>query len=122
MQACFQLGIDPVDLQFHPLSFYKHREDADEDVTKLRYERYEAVRQVRARVAHTVRACVAGLGSGRRQWDVRCVGGGGRHILPAKLAASLKRRGVGHILQAPKLQGRVDGLRHPLSSMHKMRP
>jgi len=32
--------------QYHPVQWYKQKEDADEEVTKLRYERYEAVRQV----------------------------------------------------------------------------
>jgi hypothetical protein len=31
--------------QYHPMHWYRQKEDADEDVTKLRYERYEAVRQ-----------------------------------------------------------------------------
>ncbi|KAF5839744.1 hypothetical protein DUNSADRAFT_18746 [Dunaliella salina] len=50
VQACFRLGVDPVDLQFHPVHWYKQKEDADEEVTRLRYERYEAVRQERLRL------------------------------------------------------------------------
>jgi hypothetical protein len=46
VEACFQLGIDPVDLQYHPIEWYKRKEDADEDVSRLRYERNESVRQV----------------------------------------------------------------------------
>ncbi len=46
VEACFRLGIDPVDLQYHPPAWYKRKEDADDEVSQLRYERNEAVRQV----------------------------------------------------------------------------
>ncbi|KAF5839745.1 hypothetical protein DUNSADRAFT_18746 [Dunaliella salina] len=36
---------EDADEEFHPVHWYKQKEDADEEVTRLRYERYEAVRQ-----------------------------------------------------------------------------
>mmetsp|Transcript_3797 Transcript_3797/g.6305 ORF Transcript_3797/g.6305 Transcript_3797/m.6305 type:complete len:532 (+) Transcript_3797:99-1694(+) len=49
VEACFRLGVDPVDLQYHPAQWYRRKDDADEEVSALRYERYEAVRQDRLR-------------------------------------------------------------------------
>ncbi|KAG1681357.1 hypothetical protein FOA52_007405 [Chlamydomonas sp. UWO 241] len=46
VEACLRLGVDPIELQFHPVSFFK-RPMEDPDVTKLRFEKNEAVRQVR---------------------------------------------------------------------------
>ena len=45
VEACFRLGLDPVEMQFHPLTFYK-RAGEDEDCSRVRFERNEAVRQV----------------------------------------------------------------------------
>lgn len=50
VEACFRLGVDPVDLQYHPPPWYKRKDDADEEVSRLRYERNEAVRQVGTRL------------------------------------------------------------------------
>ncbi len=46
VEACFRLGVDPVDLQYHPPAWYARKEDADNEVSQLRYDRNEAVRQV----------------------------------------------------------------------------
>eukprot|EP00798_Chlamydomonas_sp_ICE-L_P007903 gene7903-1115_t len=46
VQACFNLGIDPIELQYHPASWYA-RPAEDEDLSKLRYELSEGVRQER---------------------------------------------------------------------------
>ncbi len=46
VESCFRLGIDPLDLQFHPVPWYR-RQGEDEDIAKIRYEKCEAVRQVR---------------------------------------------------------------------------
>ena len=45
VEACFRLGIDPLELQFHPIEHYK-RPLEDIDIAQIRYERNEQVRQV----------------------------------------------------------------------------
>ena len=40
------MGIDPVELQFHPVDFFR-RAGEDDDIAQLRYEKNEGVRQVR---------------------------------------------------------------------------
>ena len=47
VESCFRLGIDPIELQFHPVEWYK-RAGEDDDIAQIRYERNENVRQVRA--------------------------------------------------------------------------
>lgn len=44
VEACFRLGIDPLELQFHPIAFYKYTGDTEE-LVKLRYEKHEQVRR-----------------------------------------------------------------------------
>eukprot|EP00798_Chlamydomonas_sp_ICE-L_P017638 gene17640-23981_t len=44
VQACFKLGIDPLELQYHPATWYR-RPAEDEDISQLRYEKCEGVRQ-----------------------------------------------------------------------------
>lgn len=46
IEACFRLGIDPVELQFHPIEFYR-RVGEDEEVAEIRYEKCENSRQER---------------------------------------------------------------------------
>uniref|UniRef100_A0A7S0UY20 Uncharacterized protein n=1 Tax=Polytomella parva TaxID=51329 RepID=A0A7S0UY20_9CHLO len=46
VEACFRLGIDPIELQYHPIVHYKYAGDSVE-VARIRYEKYEAVRQER---------------------------------------------------------------------------
>jgi hypothetical protein len=46
VEACFRLGIDPIELQFHPIDYYQ-RAGEDHDIAQIRYERNEHVRQVR---------------------------------------------------------------------------
>lgn len=46
VESCFRLGIDPLELQFHPIVFYKYTGDTDE-IAKLRFEKNEQVRQER---------------------------------------------------------------------------
>lgn len=48
VEACFRLGIDPVELQYHPVEHYK-RHGEDEEVAEIRYEKNENVRQERIR-------------------------------------------------------------------------
>ncbi len=48
VQACLVLGIDPLELVFRPLNFYR-RPNEDEDVSQLRAEKNEQVRQERLR-------------------------------------------------------------------------
>ena len=45
VEACFRLGIDPLELQFHPIEYYR-RPLEDLDIAQIRYERNEQVRQV----------------------------------------------------------------------------
>ncbi|KAJ9526547.1 hypothetical protein QJQ45_017698 [Haematococcus lacustris] len=49
VEACFRLGLDPHDLQYHPVKWYAKKEDVDGDVTHARFERFEYVRQERLR-------------------------------------------------------------------------
>ncbi|KAL6765170.1 hypothetical protein V8C86DRAFT_2462450 [Haematococcus lacustris] len=49
VEACFRLGLDPHDLQYHPVKWYAKKEDVDSDVTHARFERFEYVRQERLR-------------------------------------------------------------------------
>lgn len=48
VEACFRLGIDPVELQFQPPEFFR-RAGEDDDIARLRYEKNEGVRQDRVR-------------------------------------------------------------------------
>lgn len=48
VESCFLLGIDPIELQFHPVSWYR-RQGEDEDIARIRYEKCEGVRQERMR-------------------------------------------------------------------------
>mmetsp|Transcript_36136 Transcript_36136/g.80419 ORF Transcript_36136/g.80419 Transcript_36136/m.80419 type:complete len:530 (-) Transcript_36136:827-2416(-) len=48
VEACFRLGIDPIELQFHPIQWYT-RPGEDEDIARIRYEKNEHVRQERLR-------------------------------------------------------------------------
>jgi len=48
VEACFRLGIDPLELQFHPIEYYR-RPLEDLDIAQIRYERNEQVRQERVR-------------------------------------------------------------------------
>lgn len=45
VEACFRMGVDPVELQYHPPDYFK-RPGEDEDIARLRYEKNETVRQV----------------------------------------------------------------------------
>lgn len=44
VEACFRLGIDPLELQFHPITYYKYTGEAEE-IAKLRFEKNEQVRR-----------------------------------------------------------------------------
>ncbi|EFJ52201.1 hypothetical protein VOLCADRAFT_87118 [Volvox carteri f. nagariensis] len=46
VEACFRLGVDPIELQFHPLAYYKYTGDTDE-IARIRYEKNEQVRRER---------------------------------------------------------------------------
>lgn len=48
VEACFRLGIDPIDLQYHPMEHYQ-RVGEDIEVAEIRYEKSENVRQERIR-------------------------------------------------------------------------
>lgn len=48
VEACFRLGIDPVELQFHPIEYYQ-RVGEDHEVAEIRYEKCENARQERIR-------------------------------------------------------------------------
>lgn len=37
------MGVDPIELQFHPIAFYKYTGDTEE-ITRIRYEKHEQVR------------------------------------------------------------------------------
>ncbi|GLI68915.1 hypothetical protein VaNZ11_013335 [Volvox africanus] len=46
VEACFRLGVDPIELQFHPIAYYKYTGDTDE-IARIRYEKNEQVRRER---------------------------------------------------------------------------
>ncbi|PNH02193.1 hypothetical protein TSOC_011856, partial [Tetrabaena socialis] len=48
VESCFRLGVDPLELQYHPIAFYKYTGDTDE-IAKLRYEKNEQVRRERVK-------------------------------------------------------------------------
>eukprot|EP00878_Enallax_costatus_P046059 GHUV01055651.1.p2 GENE.GHUV01055651.1~~GHUV01055651.1.p2 ORF type:complete len:135 (+),score=36.16 GHUV01055651.1:174-578(+) len=45
IEACFRLGIDPLELQFKPVANFKRAGETDE-LTQLRYQHHEELRQV----------------------------------------------------------------------------
>jgi hypothetical protein len=47
-------GIDPLELQFHPLASYKFTGDSEE-IAKIRFDKCEAVRQASAAIPHDCR-------------------------------------------------------------------
>eukprot|EP00955_Chlamydomonas_euryale_P117100 366454-Chlamydomonas_euryale.AAC.15 len=48
VEACFRSGIDPLELMYQPVAYYK-RPCEDEEVSQMRYEKHEVVRQERIR-------------------------------------------------------------------------
>ncbi|KAG2442802.1 hypothetical protein HXX76_002881 [Chlamydomonas incerta] len=46
VEACFRLGVDPLELQFHPIAFYKYTGDTEE-IARIRYDKHEQVRRER---------------------------------------------------------------------------
>ena len=42
VESCFRLGVDPLELQFHPIAFYKYTGDTDE-IARIRYDKHEQV-------------------------------------------------------------------------------
>lgn len=45
IEACFRLGIDPLELAFKPLHAFK-RSGEPEDLSKIRFDHHEKLRQV----------------------------------------------------------------------------
>ena len=77
VEACLRKGIDPLELQFKPMSAYKRTTDVSEAITRVRFEKSEAVRQVCAAASKARhgpgRMCVCGGGVSQ--------GGGGCGLL-----------------------------------------
>lgn len=45
IEACFRLGIDPLELAYKPLPMFKKAEESEE-LTQLRFQHHEQLRQV----------------------------------------------------------------------------
>ncbi|MEW5303604.1 MAG: hypothetical protein WDW36_006280 [Sanguina aurantia] len=77
VEACFRLGIDPVEIQFRPASLYR-RNGEDDSIAQMRYERSEQFRQDRIRSLIEERKALIDEGWTGEPEGGRGGGGGGR--------------------------------------------
>jgi hypothetical protein len=56
IEACFRLGIDPIELQYKPAKHFQRPGESGE-LADMRYSHHETLRQVRGRGVEAQRAC-----------------------------------------------------------------
>ncbi|KAG2495718.1 hypothetical protein HYH03_006318 [Edaphochlamys debaryana] len=106
VEACFRLGVDPIELQFHPIAFYKYAGDTDE-IARLRYEKNEQVRRERIKSLIDLRKRL--VDDGWTGEPGRPATSGGPKKPNASLAASAERPGTATMVE--KERQRLDVLR-----------
>lgn len=101
VEACFRLGIDPLELQFHPIAFYKYTGDTEE-LVKLRYEKHEQVRRERIKSLIELR---------KRLVDDGWSGEPGRNTMPAKKSAAAEAKAAANATMVEKERQRLEVLK-----------